>query len=433
MEPILLTRGPMEDRSKSSAIGAQDGRSDRRDAGVTNTAVAAAKPSARTVDTTSALNARVMVVEDDRDLLVIFRKVLESAGFEVVTALDGKQALRRFRKERFDAVITDISMPEMDGMELIRLIRLVDLDVPVVIVTAAPSVNSAIKAIEYGALRYLTKPVPHGELINITRQAVRLHEIARLKREALALSGIADRDFGDRASLDAIFDKALDALFIVYQPIVSWSEQRTVAYEALMRSDEPRMGNPVLLLDAAERLGRLRDIGRRVRELAPEPFDRTDLRLFVNLHSSDLEDETLHGSDTKLAAMPDRVVLEITEKASLVSVDNVYERVSALRKMGYGIAVDDLGAGYAGLTSFGILEPEVCKLDMSLIRGIDSSSTKQKIVGSVVGLCRDMEIDLVTEGVETFEERDTLLNLGCDLMQGYLFSRPGPAFPKARF
>jgi EAL domain-containing protein (putative c-di-GMP-specific phosphodiesterase class I) len=70
---------------------------------------------------------------------------------------------------------------------------------------------------------------------------------------------------------------------------------------------------------------------------------------------------------------------------------------------------------------------------MSLVRGIDASQTKQKIVGSVVGLCRDMGIGLVSEGVESVAERDTLSSIGCDLMQGYLFSRPGPAFPEASF
>ena len=93
--------------------------------------------------------------------------------------------------------------------------------------------------------------------------------------------------------------------------------------------------------------------------------------------------------------------------------------------------VDDLGAGYAGLTSFAQLEPEVVKVDMSLIRGLDSSPTKQKLLRSIVGLCRDLEIKMIAEGIETPEERDTLVLLGGDLCQGYLFAKPGRGFPTA--
>ena len=98
--------------------------------------------------------------------------------------------------------------------------------------------------------------------------------------------------------------------------------------------------------------------------------------------------------------------------------------MAQLRALGYRIAVDDLGAGYAGLTSFAHLEPEVVKVDMSLIRGLDRSPMKQKLLGSIVALCRDLGIEMIAEGIETAEERDALVRLGGDLCQGYLFARP---------
>jgi EAL domain-containing protein (putative c-di-GMP-specific phosphodiesterase class I) len=97
--------------------------------------------------------------------------------------------------------------------------------------------------------------------------------------------------------------------------------------------------------------------------------------------------------------------------------------------VGFRIAVDDLGAGYAGLTSFALLEPEIVKLDMSLVRAVHRSQTKQKVIRSMASLCRDMGMLVVAEGVETVEERDTLLDLGCDLLQGFLLARPGKPFP----
>jgi EAL domain-containing protein (putative c-di-GMP-specific phosphodiesterase class I) len=123
------------------------------------------------------------------------------------------------------------------------------------------------------------------------------------------------------------------------------------------------------------------------------------------------------------------VVLEITERTSLARISDVRECVARLRKLGFRIAVDDLGAGYAGLSSFSQLEPDVAKLDMSLVRGIDVSSRKASIVRSMLTVCqRELGTYVVCEGVETESERDTLTSLGADLLQGYLFAKPQRLF-----
>ena len=98
--------------------------------------------------------------------------------------------------------------------------------------------------------------------------------------------------------------------------------------------------------------------------------------------------------------------------------------------MGFRIAIDDLGAGYAGLTSFATLEPEFVKLDMSLVRDVDKNPTKKKLVRSMTSLCRDLGMLVVAEGVETLAERDVLVEAGCDLLQGYLLAKPGKPFPE---
>jgi EAL domain-containing protein (putative c-di-GMP-specific phosphodiesterase class I) len=154
-----------------------------------------------------------------------------------------------------------------------------------------------------------------------------------------------------------------------------------------------------------------------------------DALLFVNLHSSDLVMDWLYGAGNPLLANASRVVFEVTERAALDTVPDVKERVRKLREMGFRIALDDIGAGYSGLTSFALLEPEVVKIDMALVRDVDREPTKQKLVRSMAGLCRDMGLTVVAEGVETVAERDTLAGLGIDVFQGYLFARPGAPFP----
>ena len=93
------------------------------------------------------------------------------------------------------------------------------------------------------------------------------------------------------------------------------------------------------------------------------------------------------------------------------------------------IAIDDLGAGYAGLTSYTALEPDIVKLDMSLVRDVDRDRKKEAVVRSMTSLCKDLGMLVVAEGVETVGERDALVEIGCDLLQGYLLAKPGRPFP----
>jgi EAL domain-containing protein (putative c-di-GMP-specific phosphodiesterase class I) len=214
------------------------------------------------------------------------------------------------------------------------------------------------------------------------------------------------------------------------QPIVSLGTQLAVAYEALLRTEEPALSTPTAMIGAAERLDRVSELGRRIRLLVAEriPTAPDDALVFVNLHAQDMLDPDLVSLTAPLSAFADRVVLEITERAALSPVREIEARAEILRFMGFRIALDDLGAGYAGLTSFATLEPEFVKLDMSLIRGIHASEVRQRLVGSVVSLCGEMKKGIIAEGIEVGDERDRLQELGCDWMQGYLFARPSPPF-----
>jgi EAL domain-containing protein (putative c-di-GMP-specific phosphodiesterase class I) len=237
----------------------------------------------------------------------------------------------------------------------------------------------------------------------------------------------------ERSGLEDRFGKALAGLWIAFQPIVAWGDRRTYGYEALLRTTEMTMKSPLAFFEAAERLGRERELSRAIRARAATVLPSDGARLFVNLHASDLSDEELYAADSPLTRIADRVVLEITERMSLDHVDDLDAKISRLRGLGYKVAVDDLGAGYAGLSSFAQLEPDVAKIDMSLIRDVNVKPRKQSIVRSLQRLCVELGIELVAEGVETREERDTLIGLGCDLFQGYLLAKPGPAFPQANW
>jgi EAL domain-containing protein (putative c-di-GMP-specific phosphodiesterase class I) len=202
-------------------------------------------------------------------------------------------------------------------------------------------------------------------------------------------------------------------------------------YEALVRSSDAELSSPGLLFDAAERLGRVQELGMRIRDLVSQQLaDAPDgAAIFVNLHALDLTHDSLYRAESPLAPFAERVVFEVTERASLQRIDDLRGRISRLRALGFRVAVDDLGAGYAGLSSFSQLEPEIVKLDMSLVRGVDSSSSKASLVRSMVQVCtNELGMRVVCEGVETEAEREALIGLGADLLQGYWFGRPERGF-----
>jgi EAL domain-containing protein (putative c-di-GMP-specific phosphodiesterase class I) len=350
--------------------------------------------------------------------------MLRGAGFETHTAGTAAQALERLRSEEYDVVVSDIQMPEMTGLEFLKSVRQVDLDVPVVLMTGDPTVDSAVTAVEYGAFRYLMKPVRREVLEEVVTRAARYHALARLKRDALALAAGAGR--GEREDFEGRFETAVERAWLAFHPIVRAPERRVMAYELLLRSDEPNLARPLELIDAADRLGRLPDLGRMVRTLSAEALTRLPdgVDLFVNLHPCDLNDPALFAEDNPLFPIASRVVFEITERASLDCVLTLPRKVEELRRRGFRLAVDDLGAGYAGLTSLAQLEPEYVKLDLSLARDIHRRPTQRKLVRSMTSLCRDLGKLVIAEGIETAAERDALLEVGCELHQGFLFALP---------
>jgi EAL domain-containing protein (putative c-di-GMP-specific phosphodiesterase class I) len=197
-------------------------------------------------------------------------------------------------------------------------------------------------------------------------------------------------------------------------------------YEALLRTDEASLPHPGAVIDAAERLDQLPRLFRTMRNRTCEAFEAGghQWNLFLNLHPMDLNDLGLLDPKSIVYRCAKHIVLEVTERTTLDRVVDIRDRLARLRDVGYRIAIDDLGAGYAGLNSFATLEPEFVKFDMALVRGIDKSPVKRRLMRVMSGLCHDMGMQVVAEGIETVEERDTVLELGCDLLQGYLLGRP---------
>lgn len=377
----------------------------------------------------------VLVVDDDPETARGLVRALSATGNQVHMTSSGAEALIALKQGSFDVVISDIGMPQMDGFGLLDAIRRVNAQVPVVLLTGDPTVSTAARALEVGAFRYVTKPVNPKDLAGVVEKAARMYRMALVKQQAARLLGQSRPQGTDHDSLNRSFDRCLDSLWVAFQPIIHGGQKKIFGFEALMRSKEPDLPHPGAVLDAAEQLGRLDELGRivRLRTALAIPDAKDEPAIFVNLHVRDLLDDSLLSNTSPLAPFSKHVVLEVTERASLAEVPDVQQRIAVLREMGYRIAVDDLGAGYAGLTSFALLEPEFVKLDMSLVRDVHLSKTKSKVVRSMVNLAKDMGMLVVGEGIECVEEGDALVELGCDFLQGFFYARPAPPFPEVQW
>lgn len=366
---------------------------------------------------------RVLIVDDDRPMRTALARLLERAGFTPLTTGSVDEAKQVLANETIDVIVSDINMPGSSGLQFLADVRERDASLPFILMTAAPQLESAILAVNLGAFRYLMKPVDLAELEATVRKAGLARSFARLQREAL--DAVRSEDAA-RVSAHRLVDEGIAGLWMAWQPITRHRGTQLFAFEALLRSDEPQLSQPEVFVTSAQRIERGRELARRVRARVAEsiPGFPDDTLALVNIVADDLADPELVDPAAPLSAHASRVVLEITERTKLDTSLNLPVRVKQLRDLGYRLAVDDLGAGYSGLSSITQLEPSIVKLDMSLVRDIHESMTRRAVVASMVILCQSMNIEIIAEGIEKLEEAEALWDLGIELTQGYLFGRP---------
>ncbi len=370
-------------------------------------------------DAATSEKTRVLVVDDERFIREVLADFLGMEGYQVRTAEDGAAASRELDRSKYDVVITDLKMPNMGGLDLLREIERKSPEAVTIVMTGFGTVETAIDAMKRGAHDYVLKPFKVEQVLEIVRQGLEARSNGTGPHSRRAQVDSARKELSER------FGRMMDTLWLAYHPIVT-VDGNIYGYEALMRSEEPSFPDPSSVLSAAEDLEQLHALGRRIRDRAVDGFKEAPegAHLFVNLHPADLMDSQLFSPEAPLSKIAPRVVLEITERASLEKLDDVPGRVASLRALGFRVAIDDLGAGYAGLGSFTELEPDIVKLDMSLVRGVHLHRTKEKVILSMMSLARELGTTVVAEGVETEEERTKLTEIGCDLLQGFLFAKP---------
>jgi len=211
-----------------------------------------------------------------------------------------------------------------------------------------------------------------------------------------------------------------------------------VGYELLARGPlQSELHRPDMLFDVARDQGRVLELDRLCRMMAarassnlPDQYPRfintEPIGLFFRARSNLFVQELVAVTPAHLRG---RTIIEITEKSVNEDFQQARDDVARLREHGFRIAIDDARAGYSGLQTLVEIEPDFMKLDVTLLRDIETSKVKQRLVTTLRGLCRGSGIDLVAEGVETREQLDRVVGLGVPYVQGFLFAHPGSPYP----
>ena len=234
----------------------------------------------------------------------------------------------------------------------------------------------------------------------------------------------ADRQCGDCGSADRVgfrFDYA-------FQPIVDVCTRSIYGHEALVRGPEGE-GAMSVLSQVTEKNRYRFDQACRVKAIKTAAELGIEQRISINFLPNAIYKPEICIRTTLEAARThgfplERIIFEVTEGERVEDGPWLAEILREYKRCGLLTAIDDFGAGYAGLTLLADFQPDLIKIDMALIRDVDRSKSRQAIVLGLVRICRDMGVEIIAEGIETSGERDFLRDAGIDLMQGYLFSHP---------
>jgi EAL domain-containing protein (putative c-di-GMP-specific phosphodiesterase class I)/CheY-like chemotaxis protein len=275
----------------------------------------------------------------------------------------------------------------------------------------------------------------------------RLAQSPKVRFKRALLQAIEDATRGIQIEREENYNRLVDELdrvlanqeiTSVYQPVVDLGDFSVLGYEVLARGPmQSVLHRPDVLFDVARDQGRVEELDRICRMIAarggatlPDDtlrFINTEpVNLFFRARSDLFIEEFVEATPEHLRS---KTVMEITEKSIIDDFGHFREVVAKLRERGFRIAIDDAGAGYSGLQTIVEIEPDFIKLDISLIRNLDTSVVKQKLVKTLKDFCVSAGITLIAEGVETEEQLASLKELQIPYAQGYLFAYPGSPYP----
>lgn len=375
----------------------------------------------------------ILLIEDDLFQATIISTMLESnEGIHVVVALSGEDALKMVGQPSFNAdlVVCDLSMPGMDGVEMLFYLSQTLPDANYAILSAANEdilESASNTACAYGIknLSVYSKPLSN-------EQAEQMLDLTQVQSVQTTRNQPNQFNFTRSDFLTALANKELE---LYYQPQVCAETDQLLGAEALVRWNHPERGllSPFFFLDKVLDL----DLGASLTEwvLQQVTQDTAQLRrcginctVSLNANASDVSQRSFTNS---LLSLMDQhqlptsaITVEVTESEFTPDATAMLETLTRLRLAGFGVSIDDFGTGYSALYQLVTAPFSELKIDRSFVQQILTSEKHLKSVRAICRLCEELEITTVVEGVETEEQRDALRAIGGDIFQGYYFGKP---------
>ena len=220
-----------------------------------------------------------------------------------------------------------------------------------------------------------------------------------------------------------------------FQPILAAQTRAVIGHEALLRGRrlDGTLMFPGEIFDCAAENDLLFQVDRQARQAALRCAAEQQLPglLFLNFVPTAIYDpaqclQSTVSTAKRLGIAPERIVFEVVETERIGDIAHLKRILEFYRAAGFRVALDDVGSGYASLNLLTMLHPDIIKVDMEIVREIHLDPSRQKVFRALVGLARELGTQVLTEGIETEEEFDYVVAQGVDMVQGYLFGRPGP-------
>jgi diguanylate cyclase (GGDEF)-like protein/PAS domain S-box-containing protein len=228
------------------------------------------------------------------------------------------------------------------------------------------------------------------------------------------------------------------AFSLVYQPQISLETNRVIGAEALIRWNDPELGfiSPATFIPLAESTSLIIPITMWVIENSCKAIETlckecdSKLNIAINISSIHLKEkdfvEQIHETILKAGVSPEQIELEITEGALIDNVEDTVEKLQTLKKYGYKIAIDDFGTGYSSLSYLKLFGFEKLKIDQAFVKGLPANQEDVSLTKSIIAIGKALGMRLIAEGAETQENVEFLKANGCDMIQGYYYSKPLP-------
>ncbi len=383
-----------------------------------------------------------LLVEDDTFQRQLIVKMLRSLGATaIIEAGDGKKALEVLRTADsipVDIVFCDLNMPEMDGLEFLRHLSGENHQPEVVIASGLDDklLSSAYRMAQMYGIRLLGMMHKPCTLIQLKELLAR-HKQTEKKLQAPE----AARSFSMEEVLQGLRANQFEPFF---QPKVDLKSGRLMGAEALARWVHPEFGviGPYAFIELMEQHGHMDELTFLMLKKSAEAcsaFQKKGniLTISVNLSLTSLNEVTLADKIIKLVRDagidPHYIVLEITESTAMTDSGHALENLTRLGMHGFVLSIDDYGTGYSSMQQLTRIAFSELKIDQSFVKDCAQNESLRIVVESSIDMAHKLEVKSVAEGVETQQDWDMLLSMGCDTAQGYFISKPLPQAAFAEF